>query len=96
MQIFVIEQCFVLLRTPYPSLPFLSVQGMSPTPLWHEESSDYIYLCVFCELFNLNSTYETHVVISGLKTNSNFRRKTNLAGTSTVRVCNSASPRRAG
>ena len=39
---------------------------------------------------------ETHVVISGSKTNSNFRRKTNLAGTSTVRVCNSASPRRAG
>ena len=37
-----------------------------------------------------------HVVISGSKTNSNFRRKTNLAGTSTVRVCNSASPRRAG
>ena len=54
----IIQQCFVLLRTPYPSLLFLSVQGMSPTPLWHEESSDYIYLCVFCELFNLNSTYE--------------------------------------
>ena len=54
----IIQQCFVLLRTPYPSLLFLSVQGMSPTPLWHEESSDCIYLCVFCELFNLNSTYE--------------------------------------
>ena len=40
--------------------------------------------------------FKTHVVISGSKTNSNFRRKTNLAGTSTVRVCNSASPRRAG
>ena len=39
---------------------------------------------------------KTHVVISGSKTNSNFRRKTNLAGTSTVRICNSASPWRAG
>ena len=38
----------------------------------------------------------SHLVISGSKTNSNFRRKTNLAGTSTVRVCNSASPRCAG
>ena len=43
-----------------------------------------------------NNLLATHVVISESKTNSNFRRKTNLAGTSTVRVCNGASPRRAG
>jgi len=47
-------------------------------------------------VLQLTSSFITHVVISGSKTNSNFRRKTNLAGTSTVRVCNSASPRRTG
>ena len=56
--------------------------------------------CVFFYQHCFTKITETyccaHVVISGSKTNSNFRRKTNLAGTSTVRVCNSASPRRAG
>ena len=37
-----------------------------------------------------------HLVISGLKTNSNFQCKTNLTGMSTARVCNSASPQCAG
>jgi len=63
----------------------------SPTSYFH---TFFVHILIMSN--SNNKCCLTHVVISGSKTNSNFRRKTNLAGTSTVRVCNSASPRRTG
>ena len=65
---------------------------------WHNDLYSAVLTNIIGDIFLSFLPYLslTHVVISGSKTNSNFRRKTNLAGTSTVRVCNSASPRRTG